>query len=99
VSPLRRTIHIPIYWVVIGLMVMVVSPMLAIQASVNISERAIEKNEQSRREQSAQFQVIYCRLIGSQVDVYSEAQSEVGRNAHDTWLAEYQRSGCQPPRK
>lgn len=98
-SPLRRTIHLPIYWLVIGLMVMVASPLLSIQASVQISERAIDKNEQQRREQSQQFQSIYCRLIGAQVDVYSEAQSEVGKAAYQTWLAEYERSGCQPPRK
>ena len=98
-SPLRRTIHIPIYWIIIGLMVMVASPLLSIQAAVAISERAIDQNEQARREQALQFQVIYCRLVGSQVDVYLEAQSEVGRKAHDTWLAEYQRNGCSPPRK
>jgi hypothetical protein len=98
-STLRREIRIPIYWLVVGLMVMVVSPILSIYASVKINQRTIEQSNQARAAASAQFQVVYCRLVGSQVDVYSEAQTEVGKAAYATWLAEYKRSGCEPARR
>jgi hypothetical protein len=96
---LRREVRIPIYWLIVGMAVMVISPLLSIYISVKINQRTIEQNNQARAAASAQFQVVYCRLVGSQVDVYSEAQTEVGKAAYATWLAEYRRSGCEPARK
>jgi hypothetical protein len=98
-TALRREVRIPIYWLVVGLMVMVVSPILSIWISVKINQRTIEQNNAARAESSRQFQSVYCRLVGSQVDVYSEAESDVGKAAYQTWLDEYRRTGCKPPRK
>jgi hypothetical protein len=98
-TPLRREVRLPIYWLVVGLMVMVASPIASVLISVKIAKRTIDENDRARRAQSVAFQVVYCRLVGSQVDVYSEAESEVGKNAYRTWIAEYHRNGCQPPRK
>ena len=95
-TQLRREIRVPIYWLLVGLAVMVVSPILSIWVSVQINQRTIEQNERARAEAKAESTLAYCRLLGSQVDVYSEATSAVGRDAYDTWLTEYRKQGCQP---
>lgn len=97
-APLRREVRIPVYWLVVGLMVMVVSPLLSIWVSVQINQKTMAQAQRVQTEARAEALVRYCSLIGSQIDVYAEAQSTVGQRAHDTWLAEYKRSGCQPPR-
>lgn len=98
-EPLRREIRIPVYWVVVGLAVMILSPILSLLASVKINEGTIRENERARAEARAESAIRYCRLLGTQVDVYAEAQTPVGQRAHDTWLEEYRVAGCQPARK
>src|SRR6185295_3811637 len=99
-STLRREIRIPIYWLVVGLMVMVVSPLLSIYTSVKISQRTIVQTQTEQAKAASQARVeglaVYCRLVGTQVDVYSEAITSTGKRAYDTWLTEYRRSGCKP---
>lgn len=91
------------YWVIVGLAVMVVSPMLSIVASKQINEQTIQKTlesqEAAKEETRRESLVRYCALLGSQVDVYAEATTKVGRDARAVWLREYQRNGCQPPRR
>lgn len=109
-TQLRREIRVPVYWLLVGLAMLVVSPMLSIIVSVKINQRTIEQNEAAKqdaaqrvetakREATAEALVRYCRLIGSQIDVYAEATTPVGKEAHRTWLIEYQTAGCVPPRR
>lgn len=95
-KPLRREIQIPIYWMLVGLAMMVVSPILSIWVSYQINMRTIEENEQARAQARVESTLRYCRLIGSQVDVYSDAETGVGKAAYRTWLTEYRAVGCQP---
>lgn len=99
-SKLRREIKIPIYWLIFGTLVMFVSPLASIYASVQINQRTIERTQAEQARAQAQARVeglaVYCRLVGTQVDVYSEATSVVGKRAYTTWLTEYRRSGCTP---
>lgn len=99
----RRVVQVPLYWLVVGIAVMVVSPILSITASAQINKRTIASTiaaaEAAKAEARKDGLVRYCRLIGSQIDVYDEATSEVGKNARANWLREYQLSGCQPPKK
>jgi hypothetical protein len=99
VTSLRREIRVPIYWLIVGLAVMLVSPILSILVSVKINQRTIEGNEAARAEARVESLVRYCRLIASQIDVFAEAETPVGRDAYRTWLTEYQIQGCLPPRK
>lgn len=103
VTRLRRDVHVPLYWLIVGLAVMVVSPILSILVSVKINAATIAKNEAAKAEIQQQVRaenlVRYCRLVGAQIDVYNEAQTEVGRSARRVWLEEYITSGCQPPRE
>jgi hypothetical protein len=98
----RREIHVPIYWLIVGLCVMVVSPILSVVASARINEKstrsAIVAADRAKEEAKSESLVRYCRLIGSQVDVYREAITPVGRDAYQTWLSEYRIQGCSPPR-
>ncbi len=99
-KPLRREVRLPIYWVLVGVAVMVVSPLLSIYASAQINQRTIERTQAEQAKAQAQARVeglaVYCRLVGTQVDVYSEAISDAGKRAYVTWLTEYRRSGCTP---
>lgn len=100
VTAVRREVGLPVYWLVVGLAVMVGSPVLAIFASVKINERAIERTQATQAAAQAQARVegllVYCRMIGTSVDVYSEATTQAGKRAYTTWLTEYRRSGCTP---
>jgi hypothetical protein len=95
-EPLRKEIRIPIYWLIVGLCVMVVSPLASIYASVKINQKTIAQSEHAQDAARVQALAVYCRLLGTQVDVYSEATTDVGKRAYGTWLAEYRRTGCQP---
>lgn len=99
---MSRRLQVPVYWLIVGVAVMVVSPILSIYASVQINRnttaRLIAAAEQSKVEARNEATIRYCRLIGAQVDVYAEATSPVGRDAYDTWLTEYRLQGCQPGR-
>lgn len=98
VKPLRREVHIPIYWLVVGLMVMVVSPIVSIVVSVQKAQNTFDEAQRAQARARVEAVAVYCRLIGVQVDVYSEATTPVGKRAYVTWLDEYRRSGCQPGR-
>ena len=93
-----RLVHIPVWWVIVGVMTCVLTPILTITTSAAIAKNTIKQNEEARREAASEMRIRYCQLIGSQIDVYSEAETPVGRNAYRTWLTEYQTQGCQPPR-
>lgn len=95
-TPLRREVQVPIYWLLVGLAVMVASPILSIWVSYQINQRTIAENEAAKTQARVESTLRYCRLLGSQVDVYSEATSTVGKDAYNTWLTEYRLQGCQP---
>jgi hypothetical protein len=95
---LRREIQVPIYWLVVGLMVMVCSPILSIIVSVKINQRTFNAAQEAQQAAKAEATLRYCRLLGSQVDVYSEATTAVGKDAYNTWLTEYRLQGCEPRR-
>lgn len=107
---LRREIRVPVYWLIVGLAVMIVSPILSIVTSVQINERTIIRNEQERQRTEQQVESArariqtetiarYCRLFGSQVDVYRDAVTPVGEKAYQAWLAEYKNLGCTPTKR
>lgn len=95
-TQLRREVRLPIYWLVVGLLVMVVSPIASILISVKINKRTFDQAQRAQQEARVEAISRYCRLLGSQVDVYSEAETPVGKTAYQTWLTEYNASGCLP---
>lgn len=80
----------------------VLGPILSILLSVTIAKSNEAEAERKRMEtveqQQTEQRLRFCRLISSQIDVYDEAQTPVGREARTTWLREYQIQGCLPAR-
>ncbi len=100
-----RVVRVPLYALVVGVAVMLVSPPLAILASVQIAERSAERSiaEQRRTEAAAREQArrVACDFFRLNLDVYDETPpaSALGRNLRQTYLEFYRLSGCQPARK
>lgn len=91
-------IRLPVYWLIVGIAVMVVSPVLSIVVSAKINQRTIAEAEAAKKVAQAEALQRACRLIGTQVDVFKEAESDVGKQAYAAWLKEYRLSQCQPAR-
>lgn len=87
IGGLRREITIPIYWLVIGLAVMIVSPILSIFASVDIAQQHAEEARRAsvaadeRAQRTAQLaaaetreeaRLKTCDLFSALLDVYVE---------------------------
>jgi heme exporter protein D len=100
----RREIRIPAYWLAVGILIAVVSPIMSVLASRTIAvENASRLIRQQQQEQARQVAVIMattCSLFRSQLDAYDETPptTETGRNIRDAWLTEYRLYRCQPPR-
>jgi hypothetical protein len=96
---------VPVYWLVVGMAVMILSPLLSIFASVQIAERNAERSfkEQQRAQAAAQAQsrAVACSFFGASLDVYDETPpiSATGRNLREKYVDLYTLTGCQPPRK
>jgi hypothetical protein len=93
-----RLVHIPLWWVIVGVATCVLTPILSIWISVQINQRGEEQAAKREQAVRAEMTVRYCRLLGAQADVYSEAETEVGKQAYATWVQEYRIQGCQPTR-
>lgn len=101
----QRVVRVPLYWIVVGVLCMVVSPLLSILASVQIAESNAERivAEQRRTEAAARVESrrLTCAFFALNLDVYDETppSTPVGRNLRQTYLEFYRLSECQPPRK
>lgn len=95
---LRGEVRVPVYWLLVGIAVMVVSPILSILISVKINERTLAENEAIKRAAQVEGLQRACRLIGAQVEVFDQAESPVGEKAYKAWVQEYRLSQCQPPK-
>lgn len=90
---LRRDVHVPIYWLIVGVLCMVVSPILALIISVRLADsHALERDDELR--------VWPCELYGSILDAYQDSPptSDLQRRVRDAYLVQYQVRRCEPPR-
>jgi hypothetical protein len=101
----KTTRPIPVYWLVVGMATMVLSPLLSIFASVTIAENNAEHTRQQQEQAQAQAQVesrkVVCGWIAAYLDTFDETPptSAAGRNLRARFVELYQISQCQPPRK
>lgn len=91
-------VQIPFYWLLVGLIMCLISPTLAVVLSVKINNHTIAESERTKAATRDEVRERTCRLIASQINVYDEAVTPVGKDARRVWLQEYQIQGCQPPR-
>lgn len=100
----RREIRIPAYWLAVGILIAVVSPIMSVLASRTIAvenaNRLIQRQQQEQARQAAVIMTTTCGLFRSQLDAYAEQPptSATGKNIRDAWLTEYRLYQCQPPR-
>lgn len=100
----RREIRIPAYWLAVGILIAVVSPIMSVLASRTIAvenaNRLIQRQQQEQARQVAVVMTTTCSLFRSQLDAYTETPptSATGKNIRDAWLTEYRLYQCQPPR-
>ena len=100
----RRYVSIPVYWLLVGILIAVVSPVAAFFASIQIAERNTEQivaeQEKQRAVAAEEARKVACGFFGSSLDVYIEAPpaTAAGRAQQANYLELYRLSGCQPPR-
>jgi hypothetical protein len=94
-----------VYAIIVGIIVVIGSPVASIFASVRIAENNAERiiAEQKRTElvAAAEARRVACAFFALNLDVYDETppSTPTGRNLRQTYLEFYRISGCQPPRK
>lgn len=101
-----RSVRVSVYWLAVGLAVMVVSPLLSIVASVQIAERGFQRSVAAQRVQddlARQEQIQRaCVLVGSLLAVYQETppSTPAGRSVQLAYLDYYnQVLHCTPTRR
>lgn len=105
-TPLRREINIPIYWLVVGLAAMLVSPLLSIFASVEIANHNRVQAEKAAaaaaKEAKEDARVRTCALFDGLLDSYIEEppSTKSGKAIRQTYIDFYNdpQLHCQPPR-
>lgn len=104
----RRQINIPIYWLVVGLMIMVASPLGSFYASTQIAKNNARRivAEQAKARDAAQAEAreearrLTCAFLAASLDVYLETPpiSAAGRGLRQTYLDFYRAAECKPLR-
>lgn len=100
----QKVITIPAYWLIVGLCVMLGSPVASIFAAVAISNNNARQivAEQQRSQQAAREESrrVACSFFATSLDVYQETPptTATGRNLQENYLEFYRISGCVPPR-
>jgi hypothetical protein len=101
---LRQEIRIPAYWLVVGILIAMVSPIMSVLASrtiaVTSADRLIQRQQQAQAEQTKMAIAITCDLFRRQLEAYDETPptTVTGRNVRQAWLTEYRLYKCQPAR-
>jgi hypothetical protein len=100
--------NIPVRWLVPAILVMVLSPIASVLASVQIAQNNARHIQQQAEQRQAvaeakaaeKARVLACQFFGSNLDVYDETPptTAAGRNLRDTWIKLYNLSHCQPVR-
>lgn len=101
---MTRPVQIPVYWLVVGMAVMIVSPLLSIFASVQIAEgnqKQVTAKQQAAQEAGrAEARAKACQLFTALLDQYLETPppTPTGVGVQSIYLDFYRLNGCQPPR-
>lgn len=99
---IKREVRLPVYWVLVGGLTSILSPLLALLGSVSIANHNTQEQFKQQAEQAAVLRQEgasrYCDLVRAQVGIYEETPpiTPAGTTAQRTWLAEYRRQGCLP---
>lgn len=99
----RRIVQVRAYWLVVGVFVMAVSPLLSIFAAVQISENRAERTRAEQAAVAAKVRAesirFTCSQFGRLLDAYDPVRSPVGQDVRDVYVFLYTLLKCYPPRK
>lgn len=101
---IRREVRLPVYWLAVGILIAVVSPIASLLVSRSIAiqnaNRLIKQQQLSQQAQAKAVIETACDLFRSQLEAYDETPppSTAGKNVQDAWLTEYRLYNCQPAR-
>src|SRR5262245_49465657 len=104
-TPPQRVIRVPVYWLVVGLVTMLVTPWLSVFAAVKRADanrhRAEQQAVRAQLEAREEARLRTCGLFQALLDAYVEEPPETatGRRVQATYLDFYNLNSCQPPRK
>lgn len=100
----QRVVRIPVYWLVVGLCVMIVTPIFTLLAATTIANNNARRivAEQERQKQAAQEEArrVACSFFSASLDAFAESPpiNKTGKALQENYLDFYRISGCQPPR-
>jgi hypothetical protein len=103
-TQLRHEVRVPIYWLMVGIAVVFLSPIASIWASVRIAQnntrRIIAEQQRTQLAAKEEARRVACSFFSASLDAYLETPptTATGRNLRETYLEFYRLSGCQPPR-
>lgn len=101
----RRYVSIPVYWLVVGILIAVASPVAAFLTSVKVAENNAAKQDRARTAQQAASQAegrrVACGFFAASLDVTDETppSTAAGVKQREKYLELYTITGCQPPRE
>jgi Tfp pilus assembly protein PilX len=99
---LRREVNVPIYWLVVGLAVMVVSPIFSVIAAVKISANQADHTREEQARAAAVTQAenrqVVCSWLSAYLDTFDETPpaSDAGKNLRLKFQDLYRISQCPP---
>lgn len=99
---IRRTVTVPAYAVAVAGVTVLALLLLTLWAGIKIADQnaanLVARYQADQAATAAANRALYCGVFGRQADVFEDAESEVGRAAHEAWLELYRFAGCEPTR-
>jgi hypothetical protein len=99
-----RLVHIPLWWVIVGVGTCFLTPILSIAVSVMIATNNQRQNEDRRASLAAAVESEnrqrVCDLIVAQIAAFEEVPpaTSTGKNVVEAWHGLYVAQKCQPPK-
>ncbi len=100
-TSMHRVVRVPLYWILVGVAVMFVSPLASIWASVTIAERNAHQTQKAQAAANEAARIRTCGTFTALLDVYVETppMTPAGKGVQQAYLEQYRALGCVPPRK
>lgn len=98
----RRVVVVPLYTISVAIATVLLLCGLTLWAGVAISRRnaaaLVAQNEADKLAAQQANRTVYCKLFGSQLDAFEDAQSPAGKASRQAWLDVYRLVRCTPTR-
>lgn len=96
---IRRVVQVPVYLLIVGMAVMIASPLASIFASVQIAERNAEQVRAKQQAAQVVATRLACEQFGRLIDAFDDATTPIGREVRGVYVFLYTLIRCEPPRR